>query len=78
MRNVIGFMVGIIFGSLVGASLALLLTPLSGNEMRGQIQERTKNLTDEIKLAAQTRREELEKQLEELRAPKRPGDIQVQ
>ena len=78
MRSVIGFFVGAIFGSLLGASLVLLLTPMSGQEIRTEIQGRAKNISDEVKMAAQLRREELEKQLAQLRAPTRPTDIRIQ
>ena len=44
MRSVIGFFVGAIFGSLLGASLVLLLTPMSGQEIRTEIQGRAKNI----------------------------------
>ena len=49
---------------------ALLLAPESGEEMRGQIRSRSANFLGEIKSAADVRREQLEKQLAELRAPR--------
>jgi gas vesicle protein len=56
-------------GSLVGATLALLLTPVSGDDLRGQLQSRSQNFQAELKNAAASRRSELEAQLAELRKP---------
>jgi gas vesicle protein len=56
-------------GSLVGATLALLLTPVSGDDLRGQLQSRSQNFRAELKNAAASRRSELEAQLAELRKP---------
>jgi gas vesicle protein len=70
MRKMFGFLIGVFVGWLVGATLALLLTPESGEELRGQIRSRSANFLGEIKSAADTRRADLEKQLAELRAPR--------
>jgi gas vesicle protein len=78
MRSVLSFIVGAILGSLVGASLALLLAPTSGVNLRLQIQDRTQSFVDEVQTAAQTRRAQLEEQLSQLRAPVRSDDIQIQ
>jgi len=71
MRQFFSFFTGAIMGVLVGATLALLFTPSSGEEMRTQLQERTRRLQEEIRQAAATRREELEHQLAALRAPQK-------
>ena len=78
MRGVLSFVVGVILGSLVGASIAFLLAPMSGEQLRFEVQDRAKTFADEVQTAAQVRRAELEKQLSDLRAPRRSGDIQVQ
>lgn len=78
MKSVLSFLVGAILGSLVGASLALLLAPSSGEKLRFQIQERTQDFVDEVQSAAKVRRQQLEEQLSQLRAPTRPDDIQIQ
>lgn len=78
MRNVVSFIVGAILGSLVGASLALLLAPMSGESLRVQIQERSQTFANEVQDAAATRRSQLEEQLAKLRAPTRSDDIQIQ
>jgi len=74
MNKIYGFVSGAIMGALIGATLALLLTPYSGNDLRQQINDRAQYVQDEVKKASLERRLELEKQLSELRAPRRPGD----
>lgn len=71
MRQVFSFFTGVIMGALVGATVAILLAPGSGEEMRGQLQERSIRLKDEIKAVAEARRAELERELSALRAPYR-------
>ncbi len=78
MRGAISFVVGAILGSLVGASLAILLAPMSGQDLRNEINDRARSITEEVEMAAKARRAELEKQLEQLRKPVKPTDIQVQ
>ncbi|MCX6031486.1 MAG: YtxH domain-containing protein [Chloroflexi bacterium] len=41
------FFVGFIIGAMAGAAAALLLTPRSGSELRGQIQEKGIELKDQ-------------------------------
>jgi gas vesicle protein len=72
MRRMFGFLIGVFVGWLVGGTIALLLAPESGAEMRGQIRSRSANFLGEIKSAADSRRADLEKQLTELRAPRIP------
>ena len=71
MQKIISFFTGVIMGGLVGATVAILLAPSSGEEMRGQLQERSIRLRDDIKAVAEERRAELERELETLRAPHR-------
>lgn len=73
MRRVMSFFSGAVMGGLVGATMALLFTPSSGNALRDQIRDRANRVQDEVKKAAAARREELEQQLNELRSPKRPA-----
>jgi gas vesicle protein len=70
MRKMFGFLIGVFVGWLVGATIALLLAPETGEEMRGQIRSRSANFLGEIKSAADVRRADLEKQLSDLRAPR--------
>ncbi len=70
MRRLLSFIVGVTLGSLVGATMALLLAPASGNDLRTQLQDRAQRVRDEIQSAASTRRAELEDELKRLRAPR--------
>ncbi len=69
MKRAINFIVGFTFGSLIGATVVMLITPTSGNELRGQFQTRIAELQDEVKSAANARRAEMEEQLATLRKP---------
>ncbi len=71
MSRIFNFMFGLMMGGLVGATVALLLAPTSGEEMRAQLQEQTIRLKDEVKSVAEARRAELERELSALRAPSR-------
>lgn len=71
MRKMFNFFVGLMMGGLVGATVALLLAPASGEEVRSQLQEQTIRLRDEVKAVAEARRAELERELSALRAPYR-------
>jgi len=70
MRRIMSFFIGVSLGGLVGAILALLFTPVSGEELRIQIRDRAENVTNEVRLAATTKRIELQDRLNTLRAPK--------
>jgi len=70
MRRLFGFLIGLFVGWLVGSALALLLAPSSGEKLRSDLRARSTSFIDEVKSAAATRRQELEKQLAELRAPR--------
>ena len=72
MQRAFSFFLGVIFGSLVGATLALLLTPSSGQDIRSEIQNRYIEVRDEVEKAAEDRRAELEQQLAALRRPAKP------
>ena len=71
MSRLFNFFVGMLMGSLVGATVAILLTPASGEDLRTQLQERSIRLKDDIKAVAESRRAELERELNTLRAPYR-------
>jgi gas vesicle protein len=70
MKRLTSFFMGAMMGGLVGATLAMLLAPSSGMELRDQMQDRVERLRLEIRRAAADRRDELEAQLAALRAPK--------
>lgn len=69
MQKIMNFFVGLLVGGLIGATVVILVTPASGEEIRSQIQERSIQLKDEIKAVADARRAELERELAALRAP---------
>jgi gas vesicle protein len=70
MRKVFGFVLGAFTGGLLGAAAVILLTPVSGQDMRDQLSNRFRHLQNEIKDAKNQKRAELEGQLQALRAPK--------
>ena len=70
MRSIMSFLTGVVMGALVGATVAILLAPSSGEELRGEIRDRAVRFRDDLSEAAQSKRIELEKQLAKLRQPK--------
>lgn len=70
MRRMFGFLMGIFVGGLVGAVVALLLAPESGEQLRGQLRSRGQNFLNDIRHSADARRIELRRRLETLRAPR--------
>ncbi len=71
MRRLFSFFAGAIMGGLVGATVAILLAPASGEDVRAQLRERSIRLQDEIRSAANDRRAELERELSALRSPRK-------
>ena len=69
MRRLISFLMGAAGGALVGATLAVLLAPSSGEDLRGELRSRANRFRNELQDAAQQRRSELERQLQALRQP---------
>jgi gas vesicle protein len=69
MKRVFSFLSGAVMGALVGSTLALLLTPASGDELRLKMQEQAQKIQQEVKNATESRRAELEEQLANLRKP---------
>lgn len=70
MRRMFGFMIGILVGGLVGSTIALLMAPESGENLRGQLRDRGQNLLNDVRHAADSRRIELRGRLESMRAPR--------
>ena len=69
MKKFLSFLSGAVMGSLVGATLALLLAPSSGESLRGQLQDRMVALQNELQQTASEKKIELEKYLHDLRQP---------
>lgn len=70
MRRAFSFLIGSIIGGIVGAAAALLFTPISGKDLRFQINDRAEGLVLNVRNAASSKRIELQERLEVLRAPK--------
>lgn len=70
MKRMFGFMIGVVVGGLVGSTIALLLTPESGEALRAQIRERGQGFFNEIRHAADERKIELRQRLDSMRAPR--------
>jgi len=66
----VGFMIGILIGALVGSTVALLLAPESGAQLRREVRARGDGFLAEIREAAEARRVELTDRLQSLRAPR--------
>jgi gas vesicle protein len=71
MNRTFNFLLGALIGGLVGATVAMLLTPASGDELRSQMRMRADHIRADVMEAAAERRAELEHQLAALRAPKK-------
>ena len=69
MRRLLSFVLGIGSGVLIGATVAILLAPESGQDLRSELRSRMQRFSDELKGAAAQRRAELEAQLEAMRNP---------
>jgi gas vesicle protein len=65
-----GFLIGVFVGALVGSTVALLLAPESGENLRTQLRERGQGFLSEVQHAADNRRIELRNRLETLKAPR--------
>jgi gas vesicle protein len=72
MNKAISFFSGVILGAMVGAAVAILLAPTSGDVLQKQILGRVESIQGEVRRASQERRQELEQQLAGLRAPRQP------
>jgi gas vesicle protein len=71
MNRAANFLLGAIIGGFIGATVAILLAPYSGEELRTEIRMRTDQVRAEVAQAAADRRAELESQLASLRAPRK-------
>lgn len=67
MKKAFSFLNGFVSGALVGGLIMLLFTPDSGVGVRESVKDRLLGLKDEINIAAQQKRVELESELAKLR-----------
>ena len=70
MKRMFGFLIGSVVGGLVGSTIALLLAPESGDELRSEIRARGENFFSDVRHAADERKIELRQKLDSLRAPR--------
>ena len=73
MRSLGRFLVGFIFGGLVGAGLSLILTPYSGEENRTYVVKYVDRIKEEVQTAMLEKRAEQEQELAQLRQPQSPS-----
>ena len=70
MRRFTSYLAGSLCGALLGAVLALLLTPYSGDDLRQLTWDKLGGFRDDVREAYASRREQLEAELESLRKPR--------
>ena len=64
MNKVLSFIAGSMCGAVVGAAVALLLAPASGEEIRGEMVHRWEDALNEARLAMEQTRSDLQAQFE--------------
>jgi len=75
MRRFFTFLLGTVSGAIVGASVALLIAPASGEELRTRARQRFAGLRDEIQDAYETRSAQLQAELEQMRKRRTPEKV---
>ncbi len=70
MKRMFGFLIGVIVGALVGSTIALLLAPESGEQLRTELRARGDNFFNDVRHAADERKIELRQKLDAMRAPR--------
>lgn len=70
MKRLFSFLTGAFIGGLVGATIAILLAPYSGEELQKELRQRFRAFQDDLSNAVSERRVELEKKLDDMRQPK--------
>lgn len=73
MQRFFSFLAGLLSGVIVGAVAALLLAPMSGEELVSEARTRADGLVTDVKTAIADERKRLEAELEALKR----GEIQV-
>ena len=70
MKRMFGFLIGIVVGGLVGSTIALLMAPEAGENLRSQIRARGEGFFSDVRHAADERKIELRQRLDAMRAPR--------
>lgn len=73
MRKVLCFLGGATLGAIIGMVLVLLFTPMSGEELRSQAQQRAQRTVDDVRTTVAEERKRLETELEALKQ----GEIRI-
>ena len=73
MRRMFSFLIGITVGGLVGSSIALLMAPESGAQLRTELRSRGESFFNEVRHAADERKIELRQRLDYMREPRAEG-----
>jgi gas vesicle protein len=73
MQRFFSFLAGLLSGAIVGAVAALLLAPMSGEELISEARTRADGLVTDVKTAIADERKRLEAEFEALKR----GEIQV-
>ncbi|HVO42297.1 MAG TPA: YtxH domain-containing protein [Aggregatilineales bacterium] len=71
MRKIMFFVIGALLGVLLGATIALLLTPKSGDAMRDDARRRFDGMLDDARQAADAKQHQLETELAQMTTPPR-------
>jgi gas vesicle protein len=71
MRQLVSFLAGALAGALIGGVTALLLAPMSGEELRAQGRQRFTELSDDVREAYAAKVAQLEAEVARLRAGKK-------
>jgi len=64
MNKILSFMAGALCGTVVGATVALLMAPSSGEELRGEMVHRWEDALNEARQAMEDTRRDLQAQFE--------------
>ncbi len=69
MERIGRFVLGAIMGGLFATAIVILLTPQPGSDLRKRISGRLEEMQNEVKMAAENRRKELELELGKMQHP---------
>ena len=69
MERIGRFVLGAIIGSLFATAIVILLTPQPGSDLRKRISSQVEEIQNEVKMAVENRRKELELELGKMQHP---------